>query len=221
MLYSVTDYIMASDLGEVRVQVEQEGAEDAAEQIGDAAGETDAEAGQGGGIGGLLGGISAKLAGILGFVTFLASLKPIQEILSGLQRLFSIAILPLVAILTTFLRPILQKLLIFFSNINFDNLIESLATNIDRVLTGIARDISNDIASSIPGVGGTTADRVVQTGGDALGQSAATALGTGSGLGSTTVNIAFDWLSEQSNTTAQQNSASSNSEQIFNFSLGS
>jgi len=134
MLYSVTDYIMVSDLGEVRVQVEQEGAQDAAEQIGDAAGESDAGGqGQGGGIGGLLGGISTKLAGILGFVAFLASLKPIQELLSGIQRFFSVALLPLIALIT-FLKPVLQKLLRFIGDLDFDNLLTSLINQLSSAL---------------------------------------------------------------------------------------
>lgn len=139
---------MAEDLGEVRVKIEQEGAQEAADTIGDAAGEagTGQEQGGGGGgaVGGLLGGISAKLAGILGFVAFLATLKPIQELLSGLQRLFSVAILPLVALLNAFLRPILQKLLRFIGELDFDNLTQELL----GALSGVLNDFADAIVTS-------------------------------------------------------------------------
>jgi len=132
---------MAEDLGEVKVRIEEEG--DAAGEGDDGIGGGGGEGGAGaGGIGGLLGGISAKLAGILGFVAFLASLKPIQELLGGLQRLFSVAILPLVALLNAFLRPILQKLLRFIGGLDFDNLVESFKTQLDSALTSFLSDLN-------------------------------------------------------------------------------
>lgn len=209
---------MAEDLGEVRVNIESEGAEDAAETIGDAAGESDG--GEQGGIGGLLGGISAKLAGILGFVGFLASLKPIQELLSGLQRLFSIAILPLVSLLTTFLRPILQQLLRFISELDFNNLIQSLVTNLRTLFNNIGSDISQQISRSIPGVGTSTSDQIVKAGGQGLERSTENVLGTGTGLGSGTVNIALDWLNEQANTSLESNAAGRNAEVVQNEGVG-
>jgi len=155
---------MASDLGEVRVQVEQEGAQDAAEQIGDAAGESDSGGGgQGGGIGGMLGGISTKLAGILGFVAILASLKPIQEILSGIQRLFSITLLPLIALLTTFLRPILQKLLRLVAGVNFDSIGETIDRNIRFLVDSLINKLTSGLSSNLPGVGDNLANSITRS----------------------------------------------------------
>lgn len=128
--------------GEINVNVSSSGTQDALDNIAEksAEGGDSASAGlggggkKGGGIGGMLGGISGKLVAILGVLGFLASLKPIQELLSGIQRLFSVAILPLVALLNALLRPVLTKLLKFIGNLDFDNLVEDLTTKLDNIL---------------------------------------------------------------------------------------
>jgi len=166
---------MAEDLGEVRVNVEQEGAQDAADTIGDAVSEgaADGEGGAAqGGTAGILGGISKKLTAVLGLVAFLASLKPIQEILSGLQRLFSIAILPLVALLTTFLRPILQDLLRFVANLDFDNLVKDLSNKFSQALNELGDIIVRSLSDAIFGTGQATRGEQQFTG-NLLGASAA------------------------------------------------
>jgi len=220
---------MAEDLGEVRVRIEEEGAQDAADTIGDAVGEgmggADQDGGAGGGIGGMLGGISTKLAGILGFVAFLSSLKPIQELLGGLQRLFSVAILPLVALLTTFLRPILQKLLRFIGNLDFNNLGASLAKNITPILD----QLPSLISKAINNVGGNITDftasdvakdfgsQAVETGtkynAASLPFTGAAALAESQGLNlSNPFNINSTGFDEQANTSLTNNSANSNAE---------
>jgi len=148
---------MAENLGEVRVQIQEEGAQDAADTIGDAMGESGdgGQDGGGGTVGGMLGGISAKLAGILALVGFLASLEPIQELLSGIQRFFSVALLPLIALLSTFLRPILQKLLRFVGNLDFDNLAQDLSTKLGAILERFLDAAVEEIKGQI--IGGETA----------------------------------------------------------------
>jgi len=148
---------MADELGEIAVSIKEDGAQEAADQIADAAGEGDGgglagggDGGDGGALGGMLGGISAKLAGILGFVTFLASLKPIQELIAGLQRLFSVAILPLVALLLTFLRPLLQELLKFIGSIDFQTTLDEFTRKLDNLVAGLIRDFRGFIDNLIP-----------------------------------------------------------------------
>lgn len=237
---------MAEDLGEVRVNIEQDGAEEAADTIGDAVGEGAADGGgagggAGGGIAGALGGISAKLAGILAFVGFLATLKPIQELLSGLQRLFSVAILPLVALLTTFLRPIMQKILRFVADLDFDNLVESLTTKIDAALQNlgdqVAQKINNALDINLTGnqaleglgealsagslLGGLTGTRVFDEPGD-IGESVANSslrnaiTGSIGNLGSSSSTE----FNEFSSTTLDQNSTDTMSKETLRRSLG-
>lgn len=202
---------MAEELGEVRVNIEEEGAEEAAGTIGDAVGGDDTGGG-GGTVGGMLGGISAKLAGILGFVTFLASLKPIQELLSGLQRLFSVAILPLVSLLTTFLRPVLQKLLQFIARIDFDNLIQSLSNQFSRILGNFASELSNEIKTTIPGIGDSQTDQIAR---GAVG--GATAAGGAALFGPLATKVSFDLLTEQSRTSMDENATSTTTrEGVYN-----
>ena len=158
---------MADKLGEILVDVNEQGTEEAMQDVADASADAEGEGaigqgdGQGAGGGGLaemLGGIGTKLAAILGLVTFLASLKPIQEILSGLQRLFSAAILPLVSLLLTLLRPVMQKLLRFIAGLDFDNLLRDLFTRFSNVLG----ESVEALIEAIPFVGNDTASRVGQ-----------------------------------------------------------
>jgi len=229
---------MAEDLGEVRVNVEQEGAQDAADTIGEAVGEgaADGEGGgaAGGGIGGMLGGISAKLAGILGFVAFLASLKPIQEILGGLQRLFSVAILPLVALLTTFLRPILQKLLRFIGNLDFNSLgrslLKSLGPILDRLPQIIAEAVNKGVKGALDFAGSDLAsDFLLQTGQPdrvqqqvESGQLRQAPLGTTVKPGSIgeDILIQLDLLTEQSQTSTDAQVAEKSSTETGKNSVG-
>jgi hypothetical protein len=238
---------MAGDkLGEIAVNVKSEGAEDALQDVADTQAEADEDGlsggsgkgGQGGGVGGLLGGISTKLAAILGFVAFLASLKPIQELLSGIQRLFSVAILPLVSLLTTFLRPILQKLLRFIGNLDFDNLLQDLTSKLGT----IASTAAQDAIEQLPGVGNDQAANIVDDIGTALFGDADTRsifAGTGGTIsreqlakdtftrdlffedgrpGAVAVNVTG--FREQSNTTLDQNAAETANERTFNTGPG-
>jgi len=243
---------MAEDLGEVRVNIESEGAEDAAGTIGDAIGEGADDGGRrGGGIGpggaafagaeagGVLGAITAKLAAILGFVTFLATLKPIQELLSGLQRLFSVAVLPLVALLTTFLRPILQKLLRFIGDLDFNNIVQSLRSAVSEVVSNVVQNVLSQIGLD-KNIGGEVGDKAgglastfVLGDEDTLSTSLAAlspALFTKNFLEDGKLPIgaaqAQDFVvnvtgfTEQSNTSLQSNAANSNSEQTQRNSPG-
>jgi len=207
---------MAEELGEVRVNIEEEGAEEAAGTIGDAVG-GDGAGGGGGTVGGLLGGIAGKLAAILGFVTFLASLKPIQELLSGLQRLFSVAILPLVSLLTTFLRPVLQKLLQFIAQLDFENIVASLLANLQRVFNNSIDQLGNEISSSIPGVENETVSSGLREG---ITGGLSTVGGAGTGFGAAfgpLASLSFDFLTEQSRSSMDENATSTvNREGVYN-----
>lgn len=212
---------MASDLGEVRVRIEQEGAEEAADRIGEATGTGNNQnnsVGPGGAAfagaeaGELLGGISTKLAGILGLVGFLATLKPIQELLSGIQRLFSVAILPLISLLTAFLRPLLQKILRFIGGLDFNNLISSLVLSLEKVFNRLITQVSDSIASQVPGVNSSGVSDSVKTGLSTASQAVG---GTGTGLGpafNPVFNLSLDWLKEQSNSSLDSNIADKTSE---------
>jgi len=215
---------MAEDLGDIRVNIEQEGAQEAADTIGDAMGEGEAGGPAGGGgegtVGGLLGGISTKLAGILGFVSFLASLKPIQELLSGIQRFFSAAILPLVQLLNAFLRPILQKLFRFISTLDFDNLISSLITNLTRVFNNLTDRIGRNIAGSIPGVGQDTGSQAAR---NAASGAVSNLLGVGAGIGPAFGPLSqagATYITEQSPTAIKQSTAESSSKETSRNKTG-
>lgn len=141
--------------GEINVNVKSEGTQDTLDSIAEESAEADggdgggmAMAGSGGGgkggkggIAGMLGGILGKLTVILGAAMFLASLKPIKELLSGLQRMFSVAILPLVALLSAFLKPLMQKLLKFIGNLDWDNLAKDLTSKLNKLFQGFVEDI--------------------------------------------------------------------------------
>jgi len=153
---------MAEDLGEIKVSVQQEGAEQAAETIGDAAGEAQDQgmAGDGGGaaagtIGEMLGGISTKLAGILGIVGVLSALKPVQEFLKGIMRILSIALLPFIQLLNVFLKPVLQELLGLIGNIDFQTTLDEFITRFETLLRSVWNDAVSSLISAlnqIPGV---------------------------------------------------------------------
>ena len=229
---------MADDLGTVRVSIEEEGTQEAADTIAEASAEGEGGIaggngdGAGGGIGGLLGGISAKLAGILGFVAFLASLKPIQELLGGLQRLFSVAILPLVALLNAFLRPILQKLLRFIGGLDFSSLealFRSFGEQIDKILS--------DTIQKVTGLGqgqAQTASENIQTGLELsnaffnpsepiTGTDVATAGQAGTNFLENQLNIDLSGIlqTEQSPTASKQRTAEATTEQNQNNKPGS
>lgn len=144
---------MVNELGEIAVSVKEEGTEDALDEVADSTAESEGgrTAGNegGGGVGGILGGISKKLVAILGLVAFLASLKPIQELLSGIQRLFSTAILPLVMMLMTFLRPLMQDLLRFIADLDFDNLMEDLTRKLIPILDGLPSRLVSGLTEAV------------------------------------------------------------------------
>lgn len=144
--------------GEINVNVKSSGTQDTLDDIasqsaeaedggvlGGLGGDGGKGKGKGGGVAGMLGGISGKLVAILGVLGFLASLKPIQELLTGIQRLFSVAILPLVALLNALLRPVLQKLLKFIGNLDFDNLLADLTTKLGAIFGEAVDTLVNEL----------------------------------------------------------------------------
>lgn len=159
--------------GEINVNVTSQGTQDTLDNIASQSVEAEGEGGtalggggqgQGGGIGGMLGGIAGKLVAILGVLGFLASLKPIQELLSGIQRLFSVAILPLVALLNALLRPVLQKLLKFIGNLDFDNLLEDLTTKLGNIFGEAVDRLVNELGDFLnPFEQGKTGDTLVDS----------------------------------------------------------
>lgn len=237
---------MPNELGEIAVAVKEDGTQDALDDMADASADSgggqggssmsgSSQGGGGGGVGDLLGGISKKLLAILGFVTFLASLKPIQELLGGIQRLFSTAILPLVALLMTFLRPVLQDLLRFIANLDFDNLIQDLT----RKLGSILAQVGEDTIEKIPGVGNEQAANIVDDIGVALfGDKDTNSIfaGTGGTLSPKQMRrdsfisdllgpgrpgeVNVTGFREQSNTTMDQNSAETSNRETLNSGPG-
>lgn len=226
---------MAEELGEVRVNIEEEGAQDAADTIGEAV--SDAEPGDGigagagtagrAGLGAILTTIVSTLGAILGFVAFLATLEPIQELFKGLQRLFTVAILPLVSLINAFLRPVLRKLLRFIGNANLDfsSIFSRLSDSIESALNNVVDGIAQGIRKSLPGGRNVSGDQV----GSALGLAGALTIpGQRGNIGSSFrnyldslnqgsqntggnpgdnrfLNINIDGFSEQSNTSLDSN----------------
>jgi len=232
---------MVEDLGKIKITIEGEGAEQVAQDIADSVGESDevnfgdgaTDNGQGG-IGGMLGGISTKLAGILAAVGVLASLKPIQEILSGIFRILSVAILPFVSLLNAILQPILLRLTRFIGELDFDSSFQKFFRGLEAIFERIIGQITTGIAENIPGIGGTEADRVVDRG-LGFGEQLFNLTVPGAGLGNQlrqrsedftpggireNLNITLGLFGEQSNSVLKQNSSESNNRETSDNGAG-
>jgi len=175
---------MVEDLGEVRIKIEEEGTEEAANQIAEATGEDGLGGGQQDGgegtVGQMLGGISGKLAAILGVLGVVASLKPIQELLSGIARLLSITLLPFVALINTFLQPVLQQLLRFIGETDLDSSINEFITKLQNLIQDVLNDIASTLSEKISGLSEETSESLVDRG----AQGASFAFGFPAGLAS-------------------------------------
>lgn len=225
-----------SELGEVAINVKEEGVDEALEGIDGEDAEMAAPSGDEdegmGGLGDIFGAMSAKLTAILGFVAFLATLKPIKELFSGLQRLFSVAILPLVALLTAFLRPILQRLLRFIGTLDFDNLMQDLLNRLQDFL-GRLPDLISEAIDRVVDFDVTGGFREFFFGGSGAVQTQ-TGVGDESGMregpfGTRVVRdspgerifLSLGWLDEQSNTSLDEGVVETNAEQTQKNAAGS
>lgn len=96
---------------------------------------------------GALAGIGKKLTLILGALGVLSQLDTIMELLSGIFRAIEVALLPLVALITAFLRPVLTKLLRLFADFSFDEAFGKLERIIGETVSAIAEDINQMITT--------------------------------------------------------------------------
>lgn len=232
---------MAEDLGEVRVSIEEEGAEDAADTIGDAMSEGQSD---GGGVSGgsdeslnLLGNIGRKLTLILGALGALLQLDSILELIDGVLRVLELALLPFVALVNTFLRPVLQKLLNVVGNLDLSTTLDEFITRLRTLLQSLFNDLVSGLENNIPGLGNKGADKVARTG-LSIGKDFSLIGGGFSGVsagreladlvnankrstGQKAINISLDWLNEQSNTSLRENVAGTNAEVTQNEGVGS
>lgn len=97
--------------------------------------------------GGALAGIGRKLMLILGALGVLAQLDTIMELLDGIFRAIEVALLPLVALITAFLRPVLTKLLRLFADFSFDEAFEDFERIIGEIVSAIGEDINQMITT--------------------------------------------------------------------------
>lgn len=96
--------------------------------------------------------IGRKLTLILGALGVLAQLDTIMEVLNGIFRAIEVALLPLVGLITAFLRPVLTKLLRLFADFSFDEAFGQL----ENVFNNVVDNISDEVKAAIPGVSGTS-----------------------------------------------------------------
>jgi len=145
---------MAQELGEIAVNVKEEGTQDALGNMAD--GSADAEGQQGGGgmgaagIGEQLGSLGSTLGKILGLLAVLSQLKVITELASGLLRAVNLALLPLAALLLTFLRPLFQELLQFIGSIDFQTTLDEFLRKADVLVTNLIREFRGMLDKLIP-----------------------------------------------------------------------
>lgn len=247
---------MAEDLGEVKVKIKEEGVDDAADQIADATGEAGSGGGGSGGsaaaggsggstVGELLGGIGSKLTAILGLVGVLASLKPIQELLKGIARILSITLLPFVALINTFLRPVLAKLLRFIGNTDLDSSIQEFTKKLSLLIQDFADALVDSIKDGLDtlfgGNGSSSSEEQIAglLGGTLLGSTGGPLTGViggqaGKAFGSSNsnqqspiqeflqnpLNVSVGILGEQSPSGVKQNASSRVNEETTQNGLG-
>lgn len=143
--------------------VDQSQVERELEQIDDPQVEVEGEMAAGPGLGGdedgalgALAGIGRKLTLILGALGVLAQLDTILEILDGLLRAVEVALLPLIGLITAFLRPVLDRLLRLFADFSFDDAFAQLEQVIGSIVDDIGGEISQELNELVPGFLGTT-----------------------------------------------------------------
>jgi len=240
---------MVEDLGKIKITIEGEGAEQVAQDIADSVGESDevnfgdgaTDNGQGG-IGGMLGGISTKLAGILAAVGVLASLKPIQEILSGIFRILSVAILPFVSLLNAILQPILLRLTRFIGELDFDSSFQKFFNGLRVLFDELINDLISSLETwftsqttasqqeqqSIGRLLGTVGGSITGPATGALGGQLGAAFGGASqqqrqaagGFLSNPIEFSINLLGEQSNTASKQNTAETSNKETSDNGAG-
>lgn len=126
------------------------------EQVEDPEVEVEGEMTAGDGFGGggqetgsMLADISRRLLTIIGIVGVLLQLDTVVELLNGLFRILEVALLPILGIINALLRPLMQSLLQFIGNLDFDNLIQSLTTELLNVLNDFANQIAQEIRNLV------------------------------------------------------------------------
>lgn len=96
---------------------------------------------------GALATIGRRLTLILGALGVLAQLDTILEILDGIFRAVEVALLPLIGLITAFLRPVLDRLLRLFADFSFDDAFAQLEQIIGETVDAIGEDISQIVTS--------------------------------------------------------------------------
>ena len=96
----------------------------------------------------ILGNIGRRLMAILGIIGVLLQLDTVVEILNGLFRMLEVAVLPLVALLNAFLRPIMERLLRFIGDLDVGEIFNDLESLFDEMVMNIGEAITD----TVPGI---------------------------------------------------------------------
>ena len=115
---------MANELGNIAIQVEEKGAEDALSSAGESVSESmgGGEGGDAGGIGGMMGGLvasikgmSVKMMALVGaagaILGVLLSMEPIQEMMKGFLKIAQAFLAPVAKMLLRLLTPVMKFLI--------------------------------------------------------------------------------------------------------------
>lgn len=104
--------------------------------------------GAGAGTGGALAGIASTLGAILGVLAILTQLETVVELFNGLIRILELTLLPIVAVISALLTPVLQDLARLVGNVDFEALKQAVQDLVGSILNGI-----QDLINQIPGIG--------------------------------------------------------------------
>jgi len=102
----------------------------------------------------MLGEIGRRLTLILGALGVLTQLDTILEILSGIFRAVEVALLPLIGLITAFLRPVLDRLLRLFADFDFDQAFSEL----ERIVGDTVDDITGELSQLVRSPGEFASD---------------------------------------------------------------
>lgn len=107
-----------------------------------------------------LGNISRRLLAILGVLGVLLQLDTVVEILDGLFRAVEVALLPLIGLINAFLRPLLENLLRFMADFDFDNITGEISGLIDESISRVSSEIQDALPDFVPEGTGETITRI-------------------------------------------------------------
>jgi hypothetical protein len=157
---------------------------------------------------GQLAQIGRRLTLILGALGVLSQLDTVLEILDGIFRALEVALLPLIGLITAFLRPVLQRLLRLFADFSFDQAFAQLEQVIGDIVDDVGGEISQELNQLAPDFIGSNPMEIP----DVTTRSEIADLGEQTFGSGSPIGRIFNFASEFSNA-GLQNSLSNNSEE--------